>query len=44
VELTGAEREELGDTMAGFRAALSAEDQELIAAMRDKLLSLLGGG
>jgi molecular chaperone HscC len=44
VELTGAAREELGDSMATFRAALETEDQELITAMRDKLLALLGGG
>ena len=42
VELTGAAREDLGEAIATFRAALEAEDQELISAMHGRLLELTG--
>ncbi len=42
VELTGVARDDLGEAIATFRAALETEDAELIGAMRDRLIQLLG--
>jgi molecular chaperone HscC len=38
VELTGPERQMLGTSIAHFRAALEAQDQKLIVALREALL------
>jgi molecular chaperone HscC len=39
VELTGSERALLGDAIAQFRAALAAQEPELISSLRDALLA-----
>jgi hypothetical protein len=41
VGLTGAHREELGQAMAAFRAALDGQESKLIEQMRGDLLNLL---
>jgi molecular chaperone HscC len=41
VELTGAEREHLGEVVAAFRLALETQDDKVIAGMRDQLASVV---
>jgi len=41
VELTGAAREQLGDTLNAFRLALESQDDKMIAAGRDHLAMLV---